>query len=558
MRHPVLRLAILFSPLILASGPLSLSQNTPTLHPTPQKAQTEKQRKKQIKRAKDELGDSLVHVIEEDLVYIITPEEHDAFYRLGTNEEREQFIEIIFNRRNPHPDSSVNEFKEEHYRRIAYANEHFSSGIPGWKTDRGHIYIVWGPPDEIESHPTGGTYDRPMWQGGGSTQTYNWELWRYRHLETVGDNIELEFVDPSGSGEYHFTSDPGEKDALTHVAGAGESTSEILSGRGKIDRFSNTNGTTLPAPLGVIPSSEGEFERMELGVRVLGPPPVHFKDVITEVSSRVVRNQMDVSYEVAFLRATTDSVIVPITLQIPNGQMGYRVKDGVHSSTVNVYTRITTPGGRVIQTFEEAVAHDVPDSLYQKSLAQSSLYQKSVPLRPGLYRLDVVVKDVESGNVAVIGTSLRVPQYEEGTLNASTLILADKIESVPTGEIGFGQFVFGSYKVHPRLSHSFTDAEYLGIFLQLYNLKTDDALGETSTSATYRLLRDKLEIWSSVERSGSIPREGEQVTLRRRLPLASFAPGKYTLEIKVTDQISKQTVTRSADFEISAPPSLSR
>jgi len=549
MRHPALRLATLALSTIFSSGYTVSAQDVPVSSPQPK--QSEKQRKKQQKKAKDELSFEFDRFLEEDGKYLLTPDEIAAFKRLGTNEEREQFIENFWQRRNPDPESSTNSFKEEHYRRIAYANEHFASGIPGWKTDRGHIYIVWGTADEIESHPTGGTYDRPLWQGGGSTQTYSWELWRYRHLEGIGDKIELEFVDPTGSGEYHLTRDPGEKDALAHVPGAGASLSELMGLSTKADRFSNSSGTTLPAPIGGIPASESEFETLDRYVRVLGPPPP-LKNMTTEVFSRVIRNQMDVSYDVAFLRATSDSVIVPITLQIPNGQMGYRTKDGVHSAIVNVYARITTPGGRVVQTFEEAVAHDIPDSLFQKSLAQSSLYQKSIPLHPGLYRLDVVVKDVESGNVGVIGTALRVPQYEEGALNASSLILAYKIEPVPSGEVGLGQFVFGAYKVRPRLSHNFTNAEYLGIFLQLYNLKTDDVFRETSVSAVYHLRRDKKEIWSSVENSGSIRRDGEQVTLNRRLPLAAFAPGHYTLEIKVTDQISHQAVTRSADFEISA------
>ncbi len=549
MRHPALRLAILAFSTIFASVYAVSAQAIPA--PSPQPKQSERQRKKQQKKAKDELSFEFDRFLEEDGKYLLTPDEVAAFRRLGTNEEREQFIENFWRRRNPDPESSTNSFKEEHYRRIAYANEHFASGIPGWKTDRGHIYIVWGPPDEIDSHPTGGTYDRPLWQGGGSTQTYSWELWRYRHLEGIGDTIELEFVDPTGSGEYHLTRDPGEKDALAHVPGAGPSLSELMGISTKANRFSNSNGTTLPAPIGGIPASESEFETLDRYVRVLGAPPP-LKNMTTEVFSRVIRNQMDVSYDVAFLRATSDSVIVPITLQIPNSQMGYRTKDGVHSAIVNVYARITTPGGRVVQTFEEAVAHDIPDSLFQKSLAQSSLYQKSVPLRPGLYRLDVVVKDEESGNVGVIGTALRVPQYEEGALNASSLILADKIEPVPSREVGLGQFVFGAYKVRPRLSHSYTNAEYLGIFLQLYNLKTDDIFRETSVSAAYHLLRDKKEIWTSTETSGSIRRDGEQVSLNRRLPLAAFALGHYTLEIKVTDQISHQTVIRSADFEISA------
>src|SRR5262249_41496504 len=161
-----------------------------------------------------EIGPAYRRVLDEDLIYIITKEEREAFLRLGTNEERDQFIETLFDLRNPDPESNENRFKEEHYRRIAYANEHFASGVPGWRTDRGHIYILRGPPDEIESHTAGGTYDRPFQEGGGTTTTHAWEKWRYRHLEGIGENIELEFVDPTGSGEYHLTMDPGEKDAL--------------------------------------------------------------------------------------------------------------------------------------------------------------------------------------------------------------------------------------------------------------------------------------------------------------------------------------------------------
>lgn len=556
MRYSGLRLSLSFvftlSTISVCCLP-AYAQDQSATAPPAQKSQTEKQHKKQQKKAKDELSGSLDHIIQEDMIYIVRPEELAAYKRLGTNEEREQYIEIIWQNHNPDPDSPINSFKEEHYRRIAYANERFSSGVPGWRTDRGHIYILWGPPDEIDSHPTGGTYDRPMWQGGGSTQTYNWELWRYRHLEGIGDNIELEFVDPTGSGEYHLTNDPGEKDALAHVPGAGPSLSEMMFGASKAQRFSNSNGNTLPAPIGGIPANESAFEVMERNFRVMQPPQ-HVNDLTSLVSTRLVTSPMQVAYDLAYLRVTTDSVMVPITLQIPNREMGFRGKDGVHSAVLNVYARITTPGGRLVQSFEDAIARDFPESLFEKSLDQSSIYQKSVPLHPGLYRLDVVVKDVETGKVGVIETSMRVPQYEEGILNASSLVLADKIESVPTNQIGGGQFVFGPYKVRPRLSHIFTNAENLGIFMQLYNLKFDDVFHETSVDATYRLLRDKKEIWSSTETSGSIRRDGEQVTLNRRLPLAAFAPGKYALEIKVIDQISKQTVTRIADFEISAIP----
>ena len=123
---------------------------------------TDKEKKKREDKLRKELETPYRKWLNEDVAYIITDEERAAFKRLQTDEEREQFIEQFWLRRDPTPDTVENEFKEEHYRRIAYANEHIASGIPGWKTDRGRIYIKYGPPDEIEDHSSGGTYERPM------------------------------------------------------------------------------------------------------------------------------------------------------------------------------------------------------------------------------------------------------------------------------------------------------------------------------------------------------------------------------------------------------------
>jgi GWxTD domain-containing protein len=506
-----------------------------------------KSQKQQRKKATKELSNDQRDWLNNDVPYIITPAERAAYLQLGTNEERDQFIEHFWDLRNPEPELGENSFKEEHYRRVAYANEHFSSGIPGWKTDRGHIYILWGPPDEIETHPTGGTYDRPMWQGGGSTSTYPWEVWRYRHLDEIGENIELEFVDPSGSGEYDLTRDPGEKDALAHVPGAALGISEMMNGGSKAQRFTNSNGTTLPVPIGAVPANMGEFESLDRYFRVMRPPE-HLKDLTAIVSSRLIRNPMRIDYGVDYLRVTNDSALVPITLQIPNREMAYHDNKGVQSATLNLYARVSTPSGKVVQTFEEVISRDVPDSLFQRTLEQSSVFQKAVPLRPGLYRLDVVVKDLESGNVGVIATALRVPRFEDETLAASTLVIADQIEPVPAGRIGVGPFVFGSYKVRPRLSREFSVAENLGLFLQVYNLQSDDATHKSSVYVTYRLLKEQREIWMTTENSDSIHQSGEQVTVNRVIPLSAFAPGGYNLEVVVRDRVSGQSITRSAEF----------
>src|ERR1700761_7166562 len=173
----------------------------------------------------------------EDVLYIITDEEKRAFKQLKTDEERQSFVESFWLRRDPTPDTEENEYKEEHYRRIAYANDHFASGIPGWKTDRGMIYIKYGPADEIDSHPSGGTYERPMEEGGGETSTYPFEDWRYRYLEGVGQEINIEFVDTCMCGDYHMTIDRSEKDALKYVPGAGLTQNEEMGQSTKADRF---------------------------------------------------------------------------------------------------------------------------------------------------------------------------------------------------------------------------------------------------------------------------------------------------------------------------------
>ena len=541
-------------PAVLSFGLLSSesvsAQDQPPAPNAPSKPRSQKDHKQQARKLAKESAPYTTWLTEE-VPYIITKEESDAFLRLATNEERQQYVEEFWRRRNPDPDSPENGYREEHYRRIAYANERFSSGIPGWKTDRGRIYILWGPPDEIESHPSGGTYDRPPEQGGGSTTTYPWELWRYRHLEDIGDNIELEFVDPSSSGEYHLTMDPGEKDALAKVPGAGLSTGEMLGLYTKAQRFTNTNGTTLPVPIGGLSAGMDEFDNVERYFKVQRPPE-HFKDLAEMVSVRILRNQIHMDYRFDFLRVTHDSVLVPITLQVANRDLSFRGKAGVQSAVLNLYGRITTLSGRVVQTFEDVVSCDFPNSLFQSSVNLSSIYQKSVPLRSGLYRLDVVIKDAQSGNVGVLDAALRVPLYEEESLDASSLILADQIHAVPTSQIGQGSFVLDSHKVRPRINPEFSNVDKMGVFLQLYNLKLDAESHKTNVSVAYRLLKDHQQVWKQDESSEHLQQAREQITIERNLPLASLTPGRYSLEVYVIDLLTNQTVTRTADFTVKA------
>src|ERR1700732_4193875 len=535
-----------------AQGEAQSPQNPPPDQNSAKK--TARQRAKSDKELRRELDSQYKKWLDEDVVYIISPEERSAFLHLATNEEREQFIEQFWQRRNPDPDSVDNTFKEEHYRRIAYTNEHFSSGIPGWKTDRGRIYIMWGPADEVESHPSGGSYDRPASEGGGETSTYPFEDWRYRYLEGIGENVEIEFVDPTMSGEYKLTMDPSEKDALLMVPGAGLTEMESMGLARKTQRFNNTDGTHLASPLGMRPESMSEFSRLDLYAKIQQAPPVKFKDLEAVVTSRLVRDQVKFDYRFYFLRITSDTVLVPITVQIPTGQLSFQEKQGVDSATVNLFARISTLSGRIVQTFEDTVKRDVPASLLQQAKAVPSIYQKAVPLSPGLYRLDIVLKDVNNGNVGVVNTRLAVPRFEDDHLSSSSLILADQILPVSSKDIGLGQFVLGDVKVRPKLDASFAAADGMGVFLQVYNLKVDGQTHKSDATVQYRVMKEKTiePVLKFDIPKDKLPERGEELTLENIISLGSLPPGAYKLEVAVTDNLTKQTITPAMDFTVKA------
>jgi GWxTD domain-containing protein len=514
---------------------------------------TEKQKKKRDEKLRKELETPYKKWLNEDVVYIITDEEKTAFRRLATDEEREQFIEQFWLRRDPTPDTEENEFKEEHYRRIAYANDHYASGIPGWKTDRGRIYIMYGPADEIESHPSGGTYERPMEEGGGETSTYPFEQWRYRYLEGIGTNIVIEFVDPTMSGEYHMTMDPSEKDALTYVPGAGLTLMEQMGLASKTQRFQNTDGTHLGQSFGGSSESMMEFNRLEQFAKLQKPPAVKFKDLEDAVTSKITFNILPMKVRADFFPLTEASVLTYVTLQFENKDMQFQDKSGVEKASINIFGRITTMTRRIVQTFEDTVTVDCAQEMLQDYAKRLSIYQKALPLPPGTYRLNVVVKDIVGGNMNNYETALNVPHVDAEKLMSSTIVLADLIEKVPTKSIGVGQFVIGTTKVRPRVSESFTRAEKMGIYLKLYNFGPDDKTQKPNGQIEYEVLKNgsNEKIFEFTEDIASLPgASASQVTVEKLLPLSGMQPGQYTLKLKITDRNRNQTLTPSAQFSV--------
>jgi GWxTD domain-containing protein len=518
---------------------------------------SDKEKKANEKRFKQEVSGSYKKWLDEDVRWIITDEERAAFRQLSNDEERDQFIEAFWQRRDPTPDTIENEFKEEHYRRIAYANEHFAAGIPGWKSDRGRMYIMYGPADEIESHPSGGSYDRPMEEGGGQTSTYPFEDWRYRYIEGVGQEVIIEFVDTCMCGDYHMTMDRSEKDALLYTPNAGLTLYEQMGMASKTSRF---NGGL--ERLGTGPFSQDlqtkQFDRLEQFAKLNKPPPVKFKDLEEIVSHKITVNLMPFDVRADFVKVTSDTVLTPVTIQVKNRDITFVNKEGVQRGTVNIFGRVATLSGRVAQTFEDTVQVDVPAELLPKTAENSQVYWKALPLKPGHYRLDIVVKDVNGDRVGNWSKSLMVPDFGDERLSNSSLIVADQMYPVATKDIGTGSFVIGTMKVRPRVPPadgkpiSFKRNQKMNFWMQVYNLSVDEKTHKPSATIEYDVVNTAthkavVHATESTEQMGNV---GEQVTLQKSLSAGNLEPGMYRIEIKVNDNISKQTVDPTATFSV--------
>ncbi len=513
------------------------------------KDQTAQDINEKPRTVKPELKQAYKRWLDNDVAYIITKEEKRAFMALATDEERENFIENFWRRRDPDPDTEENEYREEYYERIAYANDKFTSGIPGWKTDRGRIYIAWGKPDSVESHPSGGSYERPSYEGGGSTSTYPFEIWFYRHLDGVGDGIEIEFVDPTGSGEYRIARDANEKDALLYVPGGGMTLMEQLGMADKADRIS---GTSQGRQLFGQRMQDMPFERMARIADLQRPPQVKFGDLsnIAGGDSGVLdKNPLDFSLRVDFFRQSEDRVIVTFTVQADNKELQFVNEGGLETARMNIFGRITAVSGKRTGIFEDSVTTNATTQELNDARLRKSVYQKAIALTPGTYKVDVVVRDVGTGNKGIINQGFAVPRYDDKKLSTSSLILATRLRTTDERDIG-RMFVIGGAKVIPNLEGKFQRGQDVGIYLQVYNAGIDQTTLRPAVDVEYILTKDGKQILKQAEDWSGLSDSSQRLTLARLLPTTTLEPGDYDIKVVTKDRIGGQVVENKGKFTI--------
>jgi GWxTD domain-containing protein len=493
-----------------------------------------------------ELKDAYKKWLQNDVPYLITDDEKKAFKALATDEERENFIEMFWRRRDPNPDTEENEFREQYYERIAYANEHFTSGIPGWKTDRGRVYIAHGKPDSIESHPSGGAYDRPSYEGGGSTTAYPFEIWFYRHLDGVGDGLEIEFVDPTGTGEYRLARDAHEKDAMSMVSGVGLTTAEQLG-------LSNQGDRGSARPMSYQREQDSLFRRMELITNLQRPPKVRFSDLEAMVGgdSGVLFDKDPLRFDlrIDFFRQSDDRVITAFTVQTNNKDLTFEPVGGLQQAAMNVFGRITAVSGKRSGIFEDSVTTDATTEELIEARDKKSVYQKAIALTPGTYKVDVVVRDVKTGNKGIVNMGFSVPKYDEKKLSTSSMILTSKLRSTNERDIG-QMFVIGNAKVIPNLSGEYKQGQEVGIYLQVYNAGVDQTTLRPAVDVHYILTKGGKEVLRQTEDWSGLSDSGQRLTLARLLPTAGLPVGEYELKVEIRDRVGGQLIENKGRFTV--------
>ncbi|HKS27005.1 MAG TPA: GWxTD domain-containing protein [Pyrinomonadaceae bacterium] len=531
------RLALSLLLALTVASPVALAQKDKNKGQSQDPTQRERNVKPELKKVyKDWL--------DKDVTYIITEDERKAFKKLQTDEEREAFIEEFWRRRDPDPDTDENEYREEYYERIAYANEHFSAGIPGWKSDRGRIYIMYGPPHERETHPMGGGYERMPWEGGGQTTTYPFERWFYRYLPGVGSGIELEFVDPTGTGEYRLTTNPNDKDAMLYVPGAGQTLAEQLGLETRADRISGLNSGNYQR------AQDNPFSRLVMLADLNRPPQVKFSDLAEAVNRGVVEeNPLNFDVRIDFFRQSDDRVITAVTIQTDNKDLSFVDKGGLQEARINIFGKITSVSGRRVGIFEDPVITQATTSELTDARIRKSAYQKAVALAPGTYKVDVIVRDVTSGATGIRNVGFSVPKYDASKLSTSTLVLAARLQSL-NNQPAVGQFVIGNVKVIPNVSGQYTRGQDVGLYMQIYNAGIDQTTLRPSVDVEYVLLKDGKEIGKQAEDWSGLSDAGQRLTLARLIPTGGLALGEYEVAVRIRDRVSGQTLSPSAKFTV--------
>lgn len=517
-------------------------------------AQEDSQPKKKKPR-KIELDKIYQRWVNEDVDYIITPEERAAF---------KKNFRPTKSARNSSSSSGCGATRTRTRRKMSTARNTtgalpmpMKSSPPAFPAGRrtGGVFTSPGGRRIASNRVRPGPYERPIYEGGGTTSTYPFEIWFYRYLEGVGSGIEIEFVDPTGSGEYRIARNADEKDALLFVPNAGLTLAEQLGLASKVDRpFFNPGNRYGNNPLYPMRTQDMPFERLAILTNLQRAPSVRYRQLAERVDQQVEFDVLPFDVRTDFLRAGESAIVTTFTLMFNNGDLGFKDEGGIQKAQLNIYARVSALTGKRVGIFEEAPIITYQQSQFEVGRKLNSVYQKSLILPPGNYKIDFVVRDVTSGHTGIVRQGFEVPRYSPEALSTSSLILADLVE--PVTRVSGSQFIIGANKVRPSVTQRFKQNQSLGVYMQVYNVQIDQASLRPAIEVEYVITNVKTgQEVQRIREDGKngisdLSGYGQQIVLGRLIPLEKLEPGSYEVTVVVTDKVARKTLTPKTFFTV--------
>ena len=496
------------------------------------------------------LPDGARQWLEEEVVYIITPKEREVFLKLGSDKERDIFVEAFWKQRDPTPGTPKNEFREEHYRRIAYANRMYGRGtpLPGWKTDRGRIYILLGEPKSIEQFDT-------------VQNVYPTEIWSYLGDPALGlpTAFNVIFFKEHGTGDYILYS-PSQHGPEALIAANADTVGNLRDERTAYKELQKLAPNLAYQTLSLIPGERNTPDSLSLASNTLigniyALPRKMVKDSYADALLRY-KDFVEVDYTANYFESDGQVWVV----RDPSGF--FEVHYAVEPKKVSVEDagdrfdarfelngRVTDASGRTILQFDKPFAFAIDKEEGRKASMNVSI-QDAFPLIAGRYTLDLLLKNVASREFTSVTAKIEIPDGVPAP-SLGPVVLAYGTSRIPASKERT-PFGVGGTHVLSAAQRVFVSSETMAVVAQAMGLT--DAL-RAEGRLKYTFFKEDTE-FSSVEKPLKDLAPGDLAVLDQ--PLAALAPSYYKVRIELLDGKGVRLDAKSADFELSTRPSMPR
>ena len=518
--------------------------------------------------------------LNEEVLYIVSQREKEVFLSLRNDEDRENFIHNFWKSKDPTPATPLNEFREEHLRRLEYVKKRYFEGKAGWLTDRGRVYIMFGPPDFFETNPGGGRGF--LFDPSGPTAEFPSEVWTYRSipgLKTRYGRIDFIFIDNYNSGAYTLTTNPGLANALRNVSTSSrEAGYETEKGQfpGQNDQNMAQNPIEQLTLLAELSRSRGEvMEELERSARL--------RKLRGVVEAKESLNSLPFGEQESYFQGKNNLTVIPVSIEVAGKDVLFQKSDDRYQGIVNFHVEIKDRENTVYQT-SDRLEMNLREETYGRRMTDFYQYKHRLEIKPGDYSLHLVVWDEFSNKVGYLDKKISVPSYSQSEFSLSEVVLARSVrvvevkkepvvleskdipalkalegtnlkvpEKIEIVRPQVDPFTFGNLEINPNPMASYRPKEELVFFYQIYNPTFDAAQNKAGVFIEHQIWKDgQLVTLIDKPQEASIPIEQKPGFLNSgaRYTLDQLNPGSYTLLIRVKDKFSDRAIEKKVNFLI--------